>query len=176
MDSAPGLIVSNCIFGDGAAAAVLTKATGDGLARVLDFESELATRHREDLCYRTMPDGRLQNVLSRRVPVLGARVGSRAAERLLARHASGVKDVAHWAVHAGGTAVLKELAKKLNLQPDALQASDHVFRNFGNMSSPTVLFALRRVLDVEQPGPGASGLLLAFGAGFTGHAALLEFL
>lgn len=62
------------------------------------------------------------------------------------------------------------LAEDLGLNDDALAASRHVFREYGNMSSPTVLFALRRLM--ETGGSRGRGLLLAFGAGFTAFAAL----
>jgi alkylresorcinol/alkylpyrone synthase len=176
MGADPALIISNCIFGDGAAAAVLgPHSSGQGVAALVDIESHLAVAHREDLRYRTEPDGRLRNVLSRRVPVLGARVAGEACGRLLARHDLAIGDISHWAIHAGGTAVLTEVGRKLGLSEHDLEPSLHVFSQFGNMSSPTVLFALRRILDTREPEPGSYAVLLAFGAGFSGFAALLRF-
>jgi len=47
--------------------------------------------------------------------------------------------------------------------------------NYGNMSSPSVLFVLREILDHGRPQPGQKGVLVAFGAGFSAFAALIEF-
>lgn len=174
MGPAPDLVVSNCIFGDGAAAAVLDRAGPPSLLRVLDFESGVFPRHREALRYR-WEGGRLRNVLSPRVPLIGARSVHKAAERLLERNGLSKDDVSHWAVHTGGTVVLDRVAEAFGLDEAALAASYEVFREYGNMSSPSVLFVLRRILDEASPRPGELGLLLSFGAGFTAFAALVEF-
>ncbi len=173
----PELVVSNSIFGDGAAAAVLDLAREDrqdGLAQMVDFAAGLFPRYREDLRYRT-ESGRLRNHLSRRVPVIGARTAMDAASGLLDRHGLTRNDIAWWAVHPGGTAVLAQVAKKLELAGDALRFSYRIFENYGNMSSPSVLFVLREIIDSGRPQPGQKGMLLAFGAGFSAFAALIEF-
>jgi predicted naringenin-chalcone synthase len=170
-----GLIVSNCIFGDGAAAAVIANGNGGhGLARLVDFESGLFPAHRDTLRYRT-EGGRLRNTLARNVPEIGAKAAAEVAGRLLARQGLGQGDIAWWIVHPGGTAVLDAVAATLVLPPNALRFSREVFRQFGNMSSPSVLFVLRRILDRGRPAAGQKGIILSFGAGFTAFAALLEF-
>lgn len=58
----------------------------------------------------------------------------------------------------------------------ALRFSDDVFTQHRNMSSPSVLFVLDKIVPEGDPHPGDHGLLLAFGAGFTTFAALLRFL
>jgi predicted naringenin-chalcone synthase len=72
--------------------------------------------------------------------------------------------------HQGGLA-----QKELKLAGEALRFSYNVFENYGNMSSPSVLFVLREILDNGRPQPGQKGMLLAFGAGFSAFAALMEF-
>ena len=173
----PELVVSNSIFGDGAAAAVLDLVPDcqpDGLACIVDFATGLFPQYREDLRYRT-EGGRLRNHLSKRVPVLGARTASEVASRLLARHGLSRTDIAWWAVHPGGTVVLAQVAKELELDQEALHFSYRVFENYGNMSSASVLFVLREMLDSGQPKPGQKGMLLSFGAGFSAFAALIAF-
>jgi len=173
----PDLVVSNSIFSDGAAAAVIDRETHNrpgGLARMVDFATGIFPKYREDLRYRT-EGGRLRNQLSKRVPVIGAHTATDVATRLLARHGLSRNDVAWWAVHPGGTVVLAQVAKKLELADEALRFSYNVFENYGNMSSPSVLFVLRKILDSKRPQPGQKGMLLAFGAGFSAFAALMEF-
>ena len=174
MGPAPDLVVSNCIFADGAAAAVLDRAGTPGLARLLDSESGVFPRHREALRYRWQ-DGRLRNTLSPRVPAIGARTAHRVATRLLQRRGLRIADVDHWAVHPGGTVVLDRVADLFGLPQEALQASYDVFHEYGNMSSPSVLFVLQRILQSQAPQPGELGVLLSFGAGFTAYATLVAF-
>ena len=173
----PELVVSNSIFGDGAAAAVLDLAPDDhpgGLACMVDFAAGLFPQYREDLRYRT-DGGRLRNHLSKRVPVIGAQTATEVASRLLARHGLCRDDITWWAVHPGGTVVLVQAARKLGLTDEALRFSYGIFENYGNMSSPSVLFVLREILDSGLPQPGQKGMLIAFGAGFSAFAALIEF-
>lgn len=174
----PDLVVSNSIFGDGAAAAVLDLAREGrpgGLVQIVDFATGLFPRYREDLRYRT-EGGLLRNHLTKRVPVIGARTAKEVASRLLERNGLSKNDITWWAVHPGGTVVLEQVAKELELAGEALRPSYHVFQNYGNMSSPSVLFVLREILDSDRPQPGQKGMLLAFGAGFSAFAALVEFL
>jgi alkylresorcinol/alkylpyrone synthase len=173
----PELVVSNSIFGDGAAAAVLDLAPDNhpgGLARMVDFATGLFPQYREDLRYRT-EGGLLRNHLSKRVPVIGARTVTEVASRLLARHALSRNDITWWGIHTGGTVVLAQVAKELELADEALRFSYNVFENYGNMSSPSVLFVLREILDSGRTQPGQKGMLLTFGAGFSAFAALMEF-
>jgi len=146
----------------------------DGLAKMVDFAAGLSPRYREDLRYRT-EGGRLRNHLTKRVPVIGARTATEVSSRLLARHGLSRNDIAWWAVHPGGTVVLPQVAKELELAGEALRFSYNVFENYGNMSSPSVLFVLREILDSCRPQPGQKGMLLSFGVGLPAFAALIEF-
>jgi predicted naringenin-chalcone synthase len=88
MGKAPALVVSNSIFGDGAAAVVLQNGedeTTGGLVRVLDFASGLYPQYRDQLHYRR-EGGRLRNVLTIKVPKIGAKTASEVLARLLDRH------------------------------------------------------------------------------------------
>ncbi|MFO7821114.1 MAG: 3-oxoacyl-[acyl-carrier-protein] synthase III C-terminal domain-containing protein, partial [Lentisphaeria bacterium] len=168
VDDDPGITVSNCIFGDGAAAVVLG-AGAESDPCLIDFETGLFPKHREALRY-THKGGRLRNQLTPRVPVIGAQCTEKVVQRLLARHEIEISDIRWWAVHAGGTSVLERVGNRLNLADDALATSTEVFEEYGNMSSPTVLFVLQRLMQNNQvEGPG---MLLAFGAGFTAFAGL----
>lgn len=174
IDDDPGLTVSNAIFGDGAAAVVLRDAADAGNCNgpvLLDFETGLFPRHREALRYRSQA-GHLRNVLTPRVPRIGARCLEQVTRRLLSRHTVQISDIRWWAVHAGGTEVLRQVAAGLDLSFDRLEVSNSIFERYGNMSSPTVLFALKELMDRGQA--RGLGLILAFGAGFTAFAALAD--
>lgn len=177
MGADPDLVISNSIFGDGAAAVIVDSANrrdGRTLAKIIDFESGLYPRHREELRYRTQ-NGRLRNVLSKRVPVIGAKVVREVVGRLLDRHGLRTSQIDCWAVHPGGTLVLDQIGEKLGLSQEQLRYSYEVFQEYGNMSSPSVLFVLKRLLCHGKPSRGQKGVLLSFGAGFSAYAALVEF-
>lgn len=177
----PDLIVSNSIFADGAAAAILESASASSLKpeacslHFLDFESVTLPQYREQLRYVTQ-SGRLRNVLTRNVPVIGAKAVTQVVRRLLDRQGLTLEAIDWWVVHPGGTQVLTAVEKHVGLTPEKLRFSYEVFRNYGNMSSPSVMFVLDRILRDAKPEPGSRGLLLSFGAGFTAFAALVEFL
>ena len=178
MGADPALVVSNSIFGDGAAAVVLQNGESDtagGLARVLDFASGVYPQYRGQLHYR-QEGGRLRNVLSMKVPKIGAKTASEVLARLLNRHHLTQNAIQWWAVHAGGTAVLSQVGRDLGLPEADLRFSLEVFHSYGNMSSPSVLFALKEIIEQGRPRRGDLGVLLTFGAGFSAFAALVEFL
>ena len=173
----PALVVSNCIFGDGASAAVIQSSAAkpvSALLRVLDSEAGLYPQHRNQLHYR-LEGGRLRNVLSVKVPLFGAKTAREVLERLLAKHNLKQDAIQWWAVHAGGTAVLDQVGHGLGLTEADLRFSLEVFKKYGNMSSPTVMFALKEVLEQGKPQKGDLGVLLSFGAGFSAFVTLVEF-
>ena len=177
MGADPALVVSNSIFGDGAAATIVqADAAGGtgGLLRLVDYESGVYPQYRNQLHYR-QEGGRLRNVLSIKVPHIGAKTAGEVLQRLLARNQLEQGAIQWWAVHAGGTAVLDQVGRSLGLSEADLRFSMGVFQKYGNMSSPTVMFALKELLAQGQPKPGERGILLSFGAGFTAFAALVEF-
>src|SRR5690606_703019 len=69
-----------------------------------------------------------------------------------------------WAVHPGGRAILDAVESGLKLQPEDLRASREVLRKFGNMSSATVMFVLKTMLE---GGDAGNGIAMAFGPGLT---------
>jgi alkylresorcinol/alkylpyrone synthase len=173
-DEAPDILVSNAIFGDGAAAAVLTNRPGNGRIRLKGFSAGMYPQDRHYLHYRT-ENSKLRNVLRMRVPVVGAKRGKEVLDRLLAQSGMDYQDIQHWVVHPGGEKVLDAFQRALNLPDEAMVASRDVLYNYGNMSSATVLFVLDEVLRSHAPQPGDVGLMCSFGAGFSAYAGLLEF-
>jgi len=145
------------------------------IARFVAFESVTLPQYREQLRY-TSQGGRLRNVLTRNVPVIGAKAVAQVVHRLLDRHGLTLDSINWWVVHPGGTQVLNAVQRQIGLPPERLRFSYEVFREYGNMSSPSVMFVLDRILREAKPEPGSRGLLLSFGAGFTAFATLIEFL
>jgi predicted naringenin-chalcone synthase len=161
LDDDPGVLISACLFSDGAAASVWRSRPGADELRCFDFRVLHLPEDRDKLRFETR-DGKLRNLLHPTVPELAAgAVGRLWAER-------GPRPVSRVVAHAGGRDVLQALAAAL--PEHSLEASLNVLRNYGNMSSPSVLFALEESLKTAAPGPEGDFWLVSFGAGFTAHA------
>lgn len=162
LDDDPGVIISACLFGDGAAASVWSgQKTANGL-RAFGFDTLLQPENRELLRFETR-SGKLRNRLDRTVPETAAEAVSILFER------RGPRPVGAVVAHPGGRDVLLALDRKLPGQD--LSHSAAVLSDFGNMSSPSVLFVLERTLA----GPRTEGdlWLVSFGAGFSAHSCRL---
>lgn len=169
---APDLVISNALFGDGAAAAVLAGGAKRGLARFKEFASLHVPAWREEIRFR-WEKGRLRNVLSAHVPARAAAGLAKLLRGLLGRRPPA--RIPHWALHPGGAKVMDAVRDELGLPEDALMSARAVLRLCGNMSSPSCLFVLDHLLRRRKPRRGDTGVLASFGAGFSAHAALLEF-
>lgn len=163
----PDQIVSNSVFGDGAAAAVVA-ADGPGL-RIDDFATSVVAEGAGDMAWNIGDEG-FEMVLSTAVPkLIGEHVGAAVAPLLGDAPAAAVPT---WAVHPGGRAILDRTEEALGLPADALAASRTVLREHGNMSSATVLFVLAEALGSGLE-DGDPVIALAFGPGLTVECARL---
>ncbi len=152
----PGVLISLCLFGDGAAALVLDNTNMAGW-RFDDFSTLHLPKEREKIRFVNR-DGKLCNQLHRAVPDVAAE----AVSRLYPNHGSNPRVISH----AAGRDVLAAIRARL---PDqALAESAEVLRDCGNMSSPSVLFALERALAGNGSTPDDLWLV-SFGAGFSCH-------
>lgn len=173
LDDDPGVLVSACLFGDGAGAAVLSSSPASGHRRILwqDSESLLDPAQREALKFEQRR-GMLRNVLTRPVPQLAAEYVGRVLETVLTRARLDISQIRAWIVHAGGRDVLCALQERLGLPQQELRYSAAMLREYGNLSSAFVYFVLQAALT-----DGAAGgwwWLGSFGAGFSCHGALLR--
>ena len=173
LDNDPGVIISACLFGDGAGAIVLGNSPASNLPslRWVGFETILNPKDRELLRFETR-DGMLRNVLDKSVPVLVVDHVREVLNRLAARFGGDRLEIAEWILHSGGRDVLVALQSGLGIPAEKLRWSAAVLREFGNVSSPSVIFALERALQ-GQADPGL-WFLSSFGAGISCHGALLE--
>jgi predicted naringenin-chalcone synthase len=164
------LILSNALFADGASAAVLWERP-EGL-RVVDTASLLAPGHREAIRY-VHKNGELHNKLSISLPRLIRKPVRQVVEAVLAPRRLAVADIEHWAVHAGGEKIIDAVRDELGLSEGQVAPSRRVLSGYGNMSSPTVLFVLREILDAGMK-EGERCMMVSFGAGLSAHASLLK--
>ena len=117
----------------------------------------------------------MQVVFSRSIPgIVKEKVRSNLDE-FLHKHGIKFEDVRHLVAHPGGTKVIEAYEQALDLSPERLDNSRAVLREFGNMSSPSVLFALARLLADGIPQPGDYAIVTALGPGFSAENLLLQF-
>ena len=178
LDNDPGVLISACLFGDGAGAAVLSRnpATNSvgAMGRQIEWKdsaSLIEPTQRHALMFEQR-DGMLRNILTRAVPALAADYAQRVLDTVLKRADLRQGDITTWIMHAGGRDVLLALAERLDLAPHNLAHSAAMLREYGNMSSAFVYFVLDAALKDAAP-PGW-WWLSSFGAGFSCHGALLE--
>ncbi len=166
----PGLLVSNALFGDGAAAAVLRKHP-PGL-ELIASSSYYAPEHRESIRY-VHKNGQLYNQLSMQLPNLVKDAAAQVVDALLTPRKLRTGDISHWAIHTGGEKILNALRDKLGLEESQLKASRSILEHYGNISSPTVLYVLDEITGNGLKA-GELCLMVAFGAGLSAHALLLQ--
>jgi predicted naringenin-chalcone synthase len=173
LDNDPGVLISACLFGDGAGAAVLSRAPGTQGRRIewKDGTSLIEPSERKALMFEER-QGMLRNILTRAVPTLAAEYAHRVLQTVLGRAQLDRGDIAAWIMHAGGRDVLLALERRFELDGDAFRYSAAMLREYGNLSSAFVYFVLEAALADEAP--GGWWWLSAFGAGFSCHGALLQ--
>lgn len=173
LDNDPGVLVSACLFGDGAGAVVLASKPHPHRRRVRwrAAESVLSPAHREILRFE-QKNGMLRNILSLEVPKLAGKHAQTLLDAMLQEQRLAREHLTTWILHAGGRDVLAALCDSLKLQLNDLKWSAAILRDFGNVSSASVLFALEAALIGQAP--GGHWWMCAFGAGFSCHGALLE--
>ena len=173
LDNDPGVLISACLFGDGAGAAVLSARPPRSGPRMAwrDSASLIEPARREALMFEQR-GGLLRNILTRAVPELAGDYARRTLDTVLDRTGLDRADVATWVMHAGGRDVLRVLERTLELERSDLAHSAAMLAEYGNLSSAFVYFVLEATL-ADDPRPG-NWWLSSFGAGFSCHGALLE--
>jgi alkylresorcinol/alkylpyrone synthase len=172
LDDDPGVLISACLFGDGAGAAILSRNRAADQRRVewRETSSFIDTLERDALRFEHR-GGMLRNILTRAVPALAAQHAEQVLAKTLERAELKRDQINGWIFHAGGRDVLIALEERLGLPPAALRHSRDALRRYGNLSSAFVYFVLDAALaDGAQ---GGWWWMSAFGAGFTCHGALL---
>lgn len=173
LDNDPGVLISACLFGDGAGAAVLSRMPDPAKRSIkwVDSASLIDPSERNALMFE-LRDGMLRNVLTRGVPTLAAKYAQNVLNKVLGQAGLQTTDISAWIMHAGGRDVLLELEKVLKLNSKDLRYSAAILREYGNLSSAFVYFVFEAAL--VDNAPDGWWWLSAFGAGFSCHGALLE--
>ena len=177
LDNDPGVLISACLFGDGAGAAVLSRESAADRSQSrriewIDAASLIEPAQRKALMFEQR-EGMLRNILTREVPALAAEYAEHVLETVLVRAGLVPSDIAAWIMHPGGRDVLLALEKRFELEDrQAFRYSAAMLREYGNLSSAFVYFVLEAAL--VDAAPGGWWWLSSFGAGFSCHGALLK--
>ncbi|MEX2529984.1 MAG: type III polyketide synthase [Gemmatimonadota bacterium] len=162
-------LIAGSLFADGAAGVLVSARPPTAPARTLEcvaFHSELAPEGEEDMAW-TIGDRGFRMRLSTYVPDLLERNLGPVLERVLREAGVERDEVDWWGVHPGGRAILDRIQGSAELRDDQIAASRQVLRDYGNMSSATVLFVLDALMRAPDVADGDRILAMAFGPGLT---------
>jgi alkylresorcinol/alkylpyrone synthase len=158
----PANVISTALFADGAAAAVL-RTGGAGLAAIEGAGEHTWPNTLDVMGWETDPEG-LGVVLARDVPAFAGQHLGPAVHGILDRIGVAPSNVDRFVCHPGGTKVVAAIERALSLGQGSLDHEREVLAQYGNMSAPTALFVLDRVLNAGLPD---RSVLTAMGPGFT---------
>jgi predicted naringenin-chalcone synthase len=166
-------IASGMLFGDGSAAVLVTSDAFEGKGlQVRGFYSEVALHGQEDMAWNLSSKGFLMR-LSAYIPQL---IQAGITPLLLKALEAGKlkkENITRWAIHPGGRKILETIQKELALQKEDLIPSFNVLRDYGNMSSPSILFVLKEIMS-DLNGNKEKIFAAAFGPGLTMETLILE--
>jgi alkylresorcinol/alkylpyrone synthase len=165
----PAAVVATALFGDGAAAAVVTSGE-HSLARITGSAEKLWPDTQRIMGWDVEDPG-LAVVFDRAIPPFIEAELARAVDEMCAKLGIGREDIARFCCHPGGVKVIDAIETALDLNQGELNIEREVLRDYGNMSAPTVLFVLERLIERGLP---ERVLMTAFGPGFTCAGLLLE--
>jgi predicted naringenin-chalcone synthase len=163
-------ITSTILFGDGCAALLVQKNESPLKGITLNnFFSHVAFKGKSDMSWALSSSGFLLT-LSGYVPDLVKEDFSALVSKALNETGLKKDDITHWCIHPGGKKILEAIEKSVALPADSLRYSYGVLKNYGNMSSPTILFVLQKIFNELQQDTDASPAKIfgaAFGPGLT---------
>ncbi|HYV86410.1 MAG TPA: 3-oxoacyl-[acyl-carrier-protein] synthase III C-terminal domain-containing protein [Patescibacteria group bacterium] len=167
-------LIATGLFGDGAAAVVLTGAERGARGTAIVATRSTFYPGTEDVMGWRVGASGFRVVLSAEVPEMVRRYLRRDIDAFLAAQGLGYDDIAVWVAHPGGPKVLQAMQEALPMKPGALDLAWRSLKEVGNLSSASVLLVLQETLAGEAPPPGSFGLMTAMGPGFCSELVLLR--
>lgn len=167
--------VATALFADGAAAALVVgdEAQPAGGLALLGTQSRFYPDSLAVMGWNILSHG-LQVVFDKRIPDIVRQHAAAELDGFLTGHGLGRDDVVEFLYHPGGIKVLEAYQAAYGADPHLLRHSRAVLRDFGNMSSVTVLYVLARYLAEHAPERGGHGVISALGPGFSSESILVE--
>jgi predicted naringenin-chalcone synthase len=165
-------ILANSLFADGAAVTMISGLRPKGKAiQVIKYYQSFFANASDEMAWKLGETG-FDMRLARNLPesvVLAVRA---CLKQPIPDEISSLKEIKHWLVHPGGKRILDLMEKDIPELQNKLETSRSILRDFGNVSSASVLFALRRFLENEKAFSGESGFLMGIGPGLSLEASL----
>src|SRR3989339_1402306 len=169
-------ILANMIFADGAAAALFSNSASlksKTQLKIISTKSILFDDSAEFMGWK-IGDFGFEMMLSTELPRIILERAVPALEKMLDELGIKKEEIKHWALHPGGRAILDSLQKGLELTDEETKPSRDVLKNFGNMSSASILFVLKEILQTRAIKKNDLCCAVAFGPGLTMEVALLK--
>jgi alkylresorcinol/alkylpyrone synthase len=167
-------LISAALFGDGAAAVLVTGSEREGEGPEILATRSVFYPQTEHVMGWDISEKGFRIVLSPEVPAMVERHWAHDVDEFLGDMGLSRKDIGSWILHSGGPKVLQAMAATLQLPSGALDASWECLRRVGNISSVSVLLVLEEVMNHRRPAPGTFSLLGAMGPGFCSELVLLR--
>ncbi len=161
-------VMANALFADGAASAIIRS---DDTGWAVEKTSSVVLPQTTELIQWKIGHNGFQMGLSPELPSVIEKHLQPWVEHWLTQNGLQIEQVASWAVHPGGPRILQATQHALGLAKDALRDSWDVLAEYGNMSSPTILFILQRLMQADAARPCVA---LGFGPGLAIEAALIQ--
>jgi len=160
--------LANSLFGDGSAAVLVSSEPSDTShsLELMSFRSDLFENSEQEMGW-SIDDFGFQMKLTNHVPLIIKEKIRGLAESFLKSQKLDLTDIAFYAIHPGGKRILEEIENELNLERSRNRFAYEVLRNYGNMSSPSILFVLKLILGEKSLERGNNILGMAFGPGLT---------
>lgn len=160
-------LISASVFADGGSGAIVSNTPPQGGGyRLNQFATSIAGESEKDMAW-TIGDTGFDMVLSTYVPDIIKSNLKEAVLPLFRTFDKQLKEIQNWAIHPGGRAILDKIENNFDLQPGQMEASRSVLAEYGNMSSATIFFVLKHLLQSNTAGQEEATLAMAFGPGLT---------
>jgi predicted naringenin-chalcone synthase len=166
-------ILANLIFADGTAAALFSGDQNKAGIKLLNTASYLFDSSAEYMGWEIGNFG-FEMILSQALPKIILEQAMPRLKIILQQWGLGTKDIKYWALHPGGRAILDSMQKGLELSDEDMIPSRAVLKNYGNMSSASILFVLKEIMNANKIEKGEYCCAVAFGPGLTMEVALLK--
>ena len=166
-------ILANLLFADGAAAALFSNDSSKSGLKLIDTASFLFNGSAEFMGWEIGNFG-FEMMLSQELPKIIFEQAMPRLKLLLQRFGIKKEEIKYWALHPGGRAILDSMQKGLELSDESMIPSRTVLKNYGNMSSASILFVLKEIISSNNIAKGEYCCAVAFGPGLTMEVALLK--
>lgn len=165
-DFSDDYIISNQLFGDGCAAVLVSGESSafkaDTKIQIESFHSLLLHKGYKDMAWQLSETGFKMNLTSYVSDLISSNM-----KKMLDEIGADVNAIDYWAIHPGGKKILEDFEQALQISSEELKESFSILRQYGNMSSPTVLFVLKEVIEKNAADKGQTIFSAAFGPGIS---------